>query len=141
MLLAFEGHVSRVELNESDFALRIHVRGPQCHKLLLTLVSCIGSFYSYFLLSKDMVISFFFFLPEKTENIINEWLHVSVGINVPCIHCLDLGEPDPFSFRLEDLEEAVANGKTVVKCRDHPVSIYSLAPDISLGFFFGSFLF
>jgi hypothetical protein len=57
---------------------------------------------------------------------------VSVGIKVPCIHCLRNHSADPFSFRLEDLEAAVAQGNALVKCRDHPVIIYDLAPDISL---------
>ena len=110
VLLAKEGHICLVDLQVAEVVLRVHVRGHNCHSLLLTLVMCI-------------------------ENIIREWLHVAVEIQIPCIHCLALGDPDPYTFHLEELEAAVDEGLTVVKCREYPISIYNLAPDITLGAF------
>ena len=47
MLLTFEGHVSLLDLQEACFTLRVHVRGPQCQEFLLTLISCVGLFFSF----------------------------------------------------------------------------------------------
>jgi hypothetical protein len=60
MLLSLERHICFVELNEADFVLRVHVRGAQCHKVLLTLILCIGMDHACSFFNKELIVLKYF---------------------------------------------------------------------------------
>ncbi|KAL6040633.1 Myotubularin-like phosphatase domain, variant 2, partial [Balamuthia mandrillaris] len=93
---------------EVPYRLRLFMRGPAPAKQMLVLIASI-------------------------ETLVSDWLRVNVKVLIPCIHCIREHNTKPHLFTLAELEEAVANGQTVVNCRAvDTVSIYSLAPDVAM---------
>ena len=108
MLLTKRKERFLIKLLPDKCYLDVRVRGPQVQHHLEVLVASI-------------------------DTLILDWLHVRTDVYVPCIHCLRSGSTTPYLFPMVDLERAMAVGETVVKCRYvEPVSIYELAPDITL---------
>ena len=79
---------------------------------------------------------------EIVDTLVNSWFKVTVTKSeVPCPHCLNLRNPNPYLFDLIECEQAAARYNTrVVTCKtdDSSVRLDRLVPDIAMTDFQGS---
>ncbi len=109
MLLEKNKEVLLVEVNPSQYSLRVNVRASTGRSTTFgPLLECMST-------------------------LINDWLHCNVHVQVPCMHCLAAGYYDPYLFDLQELASLMADGDYFAYCRSiHPVRIRDMAPDVSV---------
>ena len=108
MLMRHKGETLLAEGFRSTCTLKVHIRAQGSPRIMTSLLASLHTLAS-------------------------DWLHVSMKVEVPCIHCIRERSYDPYKFSLEQLQEAASEGRSVVWCRSvNPIQLLSIAPDLCL---------